>query len=96
MKKIMFSGLCALALVAGCTNATGPNSCEYAYDGECDDGRYGAVSNACATGTDTADCIDVDPTVCFFTNDGECDDGRAGAVSSLCAPGTDDADCEGA
>lgn len=37
-----------------CVNATrvdgGTNSCEYAYDGECDE------QGACAPGTDTADC----------------------------------------
>jgi hypothetical protein len=35
------------------------NSCLFAYDGECDDGRPGAVTSLCLPGTDSADC---DPT----------------------------------
>ena len=37
--------------------APGPNSCEYANDGECDEGTY------CSVGTDTADCTMEDSVV---------------------------------
>ncbi len=81
-----------LLLAGGCNQAA---LCPYTNDGECDDGRPGADSNACDPGTDAVDCADVDPTICNFTNDGECDDGRPGSVSSICTPGTDEADCAG-
>jgi len=32
------------------------DTCQYAYDGECDDGGSGAVTNACPYGTDCSDC----------------------------------------
>lgn len=32
------------------------NSCQYAFDGECDDGRPGSITSLCAFGTDSADC----------------------------------------
>ncbi len=32
------------------------NTCDFAVDGECDDGAEGAVTSACAFGTDCADC----------------------------------------
>ncbi len=32
------------------------DSCRYARDGECDDGRPGAVTSACSPGTDCTDC----------------------------------------
>ena len=32
------------------------NSCIFAFDGECDDGRRGAITDVCAPGTDSADC----------------------------------------
>lgn len=34
--------------------------CEFAFDGECDDGRVGAVSDLCAAGTDCSDCGPLD------------------------------------
>jgi hypothetical protein len=82
---------------------TGQNSCQFAFDGECDDGRAGSVTSACSPGTDTADCsagprptgTPTQPGVnsCQFAFDGECDDGRAGSVTSICSLGTDSADC---
>lgn len=61
------AGLMVLAM-AGCQQATvggteddevpiavGPNSCEYANDGDCDEGTF------CAVGTDAADCAEDDP-----------------------------------
>ena len=38
-------------VVAGCTN-----TCEYASDGECDDGGPDALYDSCSFGTDCADC----------------------------------------
>jgi len=32
------------------------DSCEFAFDGECDDGRFGAVTDLCAPGSDCTDC----------------------------------------
>ena len=32
------------------------DTCPFAFDGECDDGRAGAVSDLCAPGTDCTDC----------------------------------------
>ncbi|MBI4716834.1 MAG: matrixin family metalloprotease [Planctomycetes bacterium] len=76
------------------------DSCEYALDGECDDGRPGAVTDLCFPGTDCSDCEDLTGGVdcedsCEWSFDGECDDGREGAVTDLCFPGTDCTDCEG-
>lgn len=56
--------LCCFALLAvsACGPGAGPddgscdNSCRYANDGECDDGRPGADYNLCDYGTDDADC----------------------------------------
>ena len=34
------------------------NSCQWAYDGECDEGRFeGSASDSCIAGTDTIDCL---------------------------------------
>lgn len=78
-------------LVVGC--APQAQVCQFTNDGECDDGRLGAHTDQCPSGTDVVDCANVDPTVCQTTNDGECDDGRPGAPFSICALGTDDVDC---
>ena len=32
------------------------NECEYALDGECDDGRPGSITSLCEPGTDCGDC----------------------------------------
>jgi len=78
------------------------DTCEFAFDGECDDGRAGAVTGLCFSGTDCDDCGMIDfgggggpDDSCEFAFDGECDDGRPGAVTDFCAPGTDSSDCEG-
>ncbi len=39
------------------TAAQCSNACPWRNDGECDDGRAGAVTNECALGTDTVDCV---------------------------------------
>jgi hypothetical protein len=76
------------------------NSCRRAYDGECDEGRYGG-SNRCDDGTDTADCRgyasrdrDHGPNSCRRANNGVCDEGRYGGTNR-CTDGTDTADCTG-
>lgn len=85
------------------------NSCRYANDGECDDGRPGAHTSVCAYGTDCNDCgpaavghqaqVQVQAgggictNTCRHANDNECDDGRPGAHTSLCALGSDCNDC---
>jgi hypothetical protein len=91
--------------------AQGDNSCQWAFDGECDDANYpNAVTNACPPGTDTADCTGAGPgpvpgqgpaaqgdNSCQWAFDGECDDPNyPNAVTNACAPGTDTADCTGA
>ena len=96
-RKVLLSGLPLLLL--GCQLAPSANSCEFANDGVCDDGRPGALSAVCDAGTDEADCAGVvgpsGPNSCIFANDGECDDGRAGADTSACPAGSDEADCAG-
>ena len=76
------------------------NSCRRAYDGQCDEGRYGG-SNRCDDGTDTADCRgyasrdrDHGPNSCRRAYNGQCDEGRYGG-SNRCTDGTDTADCTG-
>ena len=92
---LMLVGLAgALMLAAGCET----DSCEFANDGVCDDGRTCAGTNVCAFGTDASDCLGVvdcdDPSnSCYYANDGECDDGRDGASTDICNPGTDENDC---
>lgn len=39
----------------GAAGACG-NTCRYAYDGECDDGRSGAHTSLCTYGSDCGDC----------------------------------------
>jgi hypothetical protein len=69
---------------AGCAN-----TCQYAYDGECDEGSH------CSYGTDCSDCqyASACDNSCEHAYDGECDDGRAGSSTSVCSYGTDCSDC---
>ncbi len=84
------------------------NTCRYANDGVCDDGRPGAPFAVCALGTDCGDCgsvaiedspVEIDETTevcsntCQYANDGECDDGGPGAEYNACAFGSDCGDC---
>jgi hypothetical protein len=60
------------------------NTCQWAYDGECDEGTY------CDYGTDCYDCRSSTPSctnTCTWAYDGECDE------PNLCSRGTDCADC---
>ena len=74
------------------------NSCRRAYNGVCDEGRYGGT-NKCDDGTDTADCRgyssrdrDHGPNSCRRAYNGVCDEGRYGGTNR-CTDGTDTADC---
>jgi hypothetical protein len=76
------------------------NSCRRAYNGVCDEGRYGGT-NKCDDGTDTADCRgyssrdrDHGPNSCRRAYNGVCDEGRYGGTNR-CTDGTDTADCSG-
>jgi cytochrome c len=42
--------------LSGCTNTLCTNTCQYAGDGECDDGGPGADFSLCALGSDCMDC----------------------------------------
>ena len=57
------------------------DSCDFARDGECDEGSY------CPAGTDMSDCCEVCEDTCKYSNDGECDE------PTYCAPGSDTSDC---
>jgi len=55
-------GIAELQTLATCLNgqggdSSGPDSCRYAFDHECDDGSQGGPQY-CATGTDTTDCAE--------------------------------------
>jgi protease YdgD len=68
------------------------DSCQYARDNECDEGRYGGTA-ACEDGTDTADCAAIAATgQCTYAFDYECDEARYGGTDA-CVAGTDSFDC---
>lgn len=88
-----------LALLAGPALAqSGPDSCDYARDNECDESRYGGTG-ACEPGTDSFDCALLaagrSDDSCQWANDGECDEPRLEGVSTACRDGTDATDCDG-
>jgi hypothetical protein len=102
MRNYLMRGMLAVALVmmwggCGTTPIVEDNSCEFANDGACDDGRNCADFAVCDLGTDATDCAGVGDcppeNSCVYHDDGECDDGRAGAASSACDSGTDENDC---
>ena len=81
-------------LIGGSGNNTGygsgSNSCQYAFDGACDEPTY------CAYGTDTTDCSGGSSSgygsgndSCQYAFDGACDE------PTYCAYGTDTTDCSG-
>lgn len=87
----------------GCGIAYGEGTCSdtcvFAKDGECDDGREGAISGLCAVGTDCGDCEKrsyVNQGICNDScgrQNGICEDGRSRDVSDVCDVGTDCTDC---
>ncbi len=56
----------ALSIVYLYNEDGGPNSCRFANDGVCDDGRIGASFAACSLGTDENDCSYMDPETCII------------------------------
>lgn len=59
-----------------CRNAEPPchdDTCEYAYDGECDDGSLSHGSGACDAGTDATDCDTAATTTTAHDDDGDWD-----------------------
>lgn len=63
MKLIVPSLLCLFAIAAGCESSSNPsggglcsNTCQFAGDGECDDGDPGSETSFCDRGTDCLDC----------------------------------------
>lgn len=95
-----------LAALAAAVEVTGTsaNTCQWAFDGECDESRFqGNSTDACTAGTDTFDCqghslrqsAGADDS-CEWARDGECDDARyVGNASGACTAGTDATDCRG-
>ena len=76
------------------------NTCQFADDGECDDGRAGAISAVCAAGSDCNDCdgggggglpaCSTANNGCQFADDNECDESDGGGA---CPDGSDSNDC---
>lgn len=95
MKAIRMHGA-MMAVVLGIwagTAAAQDDSCQYARDGECDEGRYGGGSY-CTDGTDTTDCAKIAASAqCEYAFDYECDEARHGGTG-YCDAGTDSFDCE--
>ncbi len=87
--------LMAVTLSISGTAQANDNSCQYAYDGECDE--LGLVDPAyCAFGTDSYDCgrnYALGANDCVFAYDNECD--HPGEGTGACLYGTDVADCQG-
>jgi hypothetical protein len=85
------------------------NYCEWAFDGECDDGGPDSDWAVCEFGSDCADCNvrsldDLDGgggdetgicyDYCEWAGDGWCDDGGPGADFFVCPYGSDCTDCD--
>ncbi len=96
----------SLAALAAAAEVTGgsANTCQWAFDGECDEARFqGNATEACTDGSDTFDCQghSLRQSVgagdsCEWARDGECDDARyVGNASGACTAGTDTTDCRG-
>lgn len=82
----------ALALTLALPAWAEDDTCQYARDGECDEGRYGGGS-FCIDGTDTTDCKAVAATAdCEYAFDYECDAAEAGGTG-FCPAGSDRFDC---
>lgn len=99
--------LATLATTSGSAQVLCDNSCDTAFDNECDDGGAGSLFATCSLGSDCSDCgprtagdaspTSVAGTVCTNTcptaNDNECDDGGLNSIYSICAFGSDCNDC---
>ena len=78
------------------------DTCNYAFDGDCDDGGFGSEHSYCESCTDYFDCgcngcASISGYSCFcstsYQSDGACDDGGPGSTFSLCPLGRDPEDC---
>ena len=81
---------CAWSLVGASPAAAQGNSCNYAFDGECDEPTY------CSAGTDSWDCRTegrFGANDCFWAYDGECDEPEIG--TGICPANSDRYDCSG-
>jgi hypothetical protein len=66
------------------------NSCQHAFDNDCDEPGIG--TGLCSAGTDTADCsTPASANSCRYAHDGECD--HPGLGTGSCPPNTDQDDC---
>ena len=84
------SGISPTSSYGSGSSSSGPNSCRWAGDGECDE------PNICDVGTDSSDCrgggrssSSGGSNSCRWAGDGECDE------PNICDVGTDSADCRG-
>ena len=71
-------------------------TCNYAFDGDCDDGGVGAEFSSCMDGTDCTDCgaRPLCGETCNYASDNDCDDGGSGSeYTGYCTLGTDCTDC---
>ena len=86
-------------LPKGVRSQLGDNSCEYAYDLECDDAAFGG-SGFCDAGTDANDCRALasgGDDSCRWAGDNECDEPFVGtSLAGYCASGSDTTDCAAA
>eukprot|EP01045_Picozoa_sp_COSAG04_P001008 COSAG04_NODE_30_length_35898_cov_42.288053_7_plen_823_part_00 len=77
----------AANVCCGDSCAPGPDWCQYAQDGHCDEPPVGYE---CPVGSDTTDCAAAATQECQYHDDGDCDEGPE---AQYCLPGTDTADC---
>jgi hypothetical protein len=61
------------------------NTCQYANDGECDDGGQGSVTSLCPCGTDCADCGQRNADDCSGSGGSGGGGGGGGGASSVFA-----------
>jgi protease YdgD len=87
-----FGALVIVAVLSLTAAAEADDTCEWARDGECDEGRYGGTA-ACSDGTDTSDCAGIAAGgLCEYAFDYRCDEPVPGGTGA-CAAGTDAFDC---
>lgn len=92
MTRAFFAMLAMVALGLPAAVLAQDDSCQWAFDGECDEGRYGGLP-ACADGTDTTDCRAIAVTgSCEYSFDYECDEAQFGGTG-FCPAGSDTFDC---
>jgi protease YdgD len=94
----LLSLLWAMTFVVAAPAFAQDDSCEYAFDNECDDEQFGG-SGACPAGSDTFDCAILatgrNDDSCDYSRDGECDEPRYDGEYTVCRDGSDTTDCTG-